>query len=128
MPSAQVKLLLNSIDRSSRAGWRDYTMLHLIAYDGLRASEVADLRLDGIDWSTKTCIIKQRKTNCELVVPLADRTLNLLRRYLRHGRPGAIHPQLFYRGRNTARRTYHTAVCDVFYKLTRKIAPSLQYG
>jgi integrase/recombinase XerD len=128
MPWALVKRMLGSVDRSSRTGWRDYAMLHLMAYYGLRASEVADFRLDDIDWSAKTCRVKQRKTHCDLVLPLADRTLNLLRRYLRHGRPDMEHPHLFLRARNPAGRIYHTAVCGVFYKLARRIGLSQQYS
>jgi site-specific recombinase XerD len=128
MPWALVKRLLGSIDRSSRTGWRNYTMLHLMAYYGLRASEVADFRRDSIDWSAKTCRVKQRKTHCDLVLPLSDRTLNFLRSYLRHGRPNTEHPQLFLRARNPAGRIYHTAVCGVFDKLARKLGLSPQYS
>jgi site-specific recombinase XerD len=128
MPWVLVQRLLSSIDRSSRTGWRDYTMLHLMAHYGLRASEVSDLRLDSIDWSAKTCRVKQRKTHCDLVLPLSDRTLNLLRRYVRHGRPNTEHPQLFLRARNPAGRIYHTAVCGVFDKLARKLGLFPQYS
>ena len=84
--------------------------------------------IDNIDWSAKWCRVKQRKTHCDLVLPLSDRTLNLLRRYLRHGRPDTPQPQLFLRARNPAGRIYHTAVCDVFYKQTRKMGLARQYS
>lgn len=126
LPWPLVKRLLSSIDRSARAGWRNYMMLHLMAYYGLRASEVADLRVDSIDWNTKTRRINQRKTHYDLVLPLFDQTVNLLRRYLRHGRPDTNHPHLFLRARNPAGRIQHTAVCDVFYKLAHRSGLPLQ--
>ena len=126
LPWPLVKRLLRSIDCSARAGLRNYTMLHLMAYYGLRASEVADLRVDSIDWNSKTCRVNQRKTHCDLVLPLFDRTVSLLRRYLRHGRPNTNHPQLFLRARNPAGRIQHTAVCDVFYKLAHSSGLPLQ--
>jgi site-specific recombinase XerD len=126
LPWVLVSRLLSSIDRTSRAGWRDYTMLHLMAYYGLRALEVADLRVDRIDWSAKACRVEQRKTHCDLILPLSDRTMNLLRRYLRHGRPKTTHPQLFLRARNPAGRIRHTAVCAAFYKRARESGLSLQ--
>lgn len=126
LPWVLVSRLLNSIDRTSRSGWRDYAMLHLMAYYGLRASEIADLRVDSIDWNTKTCRVQQRKTHTDLILPLSDRTVRLLRRYLRHGRPKTIHPQLFLRARNPAGRIRHTAVCAAFYKRARESGLSLQ--
>jgi integrase/recombinase XerD len=126
LPWALVGRLLSSIDRTSRSGWRDYTMLHLMAYYGLRASEISDLRVDRIDWNARSCRVEQRKTHCDLILPLSDRTVSLLRRYLRHGRPKTTHPQLFLRARNPAGRIRHTAVCDVFYKRARESGLSLQ--
>ena len=108
--------MLRSVDLSSKAGWRDYMILHLMAYYGLRASEIATLRLDFIDWDTKTCRVEQRKTQSDLLLPLSDRTLVLLRRYLRHGRPESTLPQLFLRARRPAGCMRHYGVCDVFYK------------
>ena len=126
LPWVLVSRLLSSIDRTSRAGWRDYAMLHLMAYYGLRASEVSDLRVDGIDWAAKSYRVEQRKTHCDLILPLSDRTVRLLRRYLRHGRPKTTHPQLFLRARNPTGRIRHTAVCAVFYKRARESELSLQ--
>ena len=126
LPWPLVQRLLSSIDRSSRAGWRNYTMLHLMAYYGLRPSEVAALRIDCIDWNTKTCLVEQRKTHCDLVLPLLDRTVALLRRYVRRERPHTTHPQLFLRVRNPAGRIRHTAVCGVFYKEARRSGLPLQ--
>jgi integrase/recombinase XerD len=116
LPWPLVKKLLLSIDLSSRAGWRDYTILHLMAYYGLRASEVVALRVDSIDWHAKTCRIEQRKTRSDIVLPLSGRTLRLLRRYLYRGRSQSPLPQLFLRVRRPFGSLRHTAVCDLFYK------------
>lgn len=118
--------LLASVDRGSRAGWRDYTILHLMAYYGLRPSEIAALRLDSIDWCAKTLSVEQRKTRSTLVLPLAERTLNLLRRYLRQDRPGTDHPQLFVRARRPAGPIRHYTVVDLFAKRARLSGLPLQ--
>jgi len=115
LPWPIVKKLLHSVDRSSKAGWRDYMILHLMAYYGLRASEIAALRTDSIDWHAKTCRVEQRKTQSDLVLPLSDRTLVLVRRYLRHRRPESPLPQLFLRARRPAGGLGHYGVGDVFY-------------
>lgn len=116
LPWLLVKKLLRSVDRSSKAGWRDLMILHLMAYYGLRPSEIAALRVDSIDWHAKTCRVEQRKTQSDLILPLSDRTLALLRQYLRHGRPECALAQLFLRARRPTGALRHYAVCDVFYK------------
>jgi site-specific recombinase XerD len=116
LPWSLVKKLLHSIHRLSKSGWRDYMILHLMAYYGLRASEIAALRLDSIEWDAKTCRVEQRKTQSDLILPLSERTLALLLQYLRCGRPESELPQLFLRARRPAGGLRHYAVCDVFYK------------
>ena len=129
MPWTLVKRLLRSVDRSSKAGWRDYMILHLMAYYGLRASEIAALRIDAIDWDSKTCRVEQRKTQSDLILPLSDRTLALLRQYLRQGRPESLLPQLFVRARRPTGVLRHYGVCDVFYtRAARSGLPLDQYS
>jgi integrase/recombinase XerD len=116
LPWSLVTKLLRSVDRSSKAGWRDFMILHLMAYYGLRPSEIAALRLDAIDWDARTCRVEQRKTQSDLILPLSDRTLGLLRQYLRRGRPESALPQLFVRARRPTGGLRNYAICDVFYK------------
>src|SRR5258708_7519531 len=47
----QVKRLLQSCDRSSASGRRDYAALLLLARLGLRAGEVVHVCLEDINWS-----------------------------------------------------------------------------
>ena len=115
-----VRRLLASVDRSSGEGWRDYVILHLMAYYGLRPCEVCSLTLDSIDWSARTLRVEQRKTHSVLVLPLADRTVRLLRRYLDEGRPGTRRPELFLRTRSPAGAMTHHSVGDLFHKRARQ--------
>jgi integrase/recombinase XerD len=109
-----VRKLLASVDRKSPNGWRDHAILHLMAYYGLRPSEIASLKLSSIDWDAQTLRVAQRKTRSELDLPLADRTVRLLRRYLCAGRTCCDQPQLFLRARTPIRALTHYAVVDVF--------------
>jgi len=126
LPWSLVKKLLCSIDLTSRTGWRDYTILHLMAYYGLRPSEIASLRVDSIDWRKKTCRVEQRKTQSDLILPLSGRTVRLLRRYLYRGRYESSSPQLFLRARRPLGRLQHYAVCDLFYKRAAQSGLPLQ--
>ena len=111
-----VQALLRSIDRTSKSGWRDHAILHLLAHYGLRPCEVVSLRVDSIDWSTSTLKVEQRKTHSALVLPLAEQTVSVLRRYLAQDRPRSTHPELFLRARCPAGPLTRHAVTDIFDK------------
>jgi site-specific recombinase XerD len=120
-----VQALLRSIDRSSRSGWRDYVVLHLLAHYGLRPCEVASLGIDSIDWGAGTLKVEQRKTRSSLLVPLAEPTLSILRCYLARGRPPSTHPALFLRARSPAGPLTRHAVSDIFEKRAKLSGLSL---
>jgi len=129
LPWPTVRRLLASIDRRSKAGWRDLCILHLLAYYGLRPSEVAPLCLDSIDWDSGVLNVRQRKTRCDLQLPLAAPTLRLLRQYLTHYRnhQGTVHSELFLRARCPSGPIERTAVQDIFQKRAREagLSPSI---
>lgn len=117
LPWNQVLALLRSIDQSDMAGCRDHAMLYLMAYYGLRPSEVAALKLDSIDWSAKLIKVEQRKTKSVLVLPLSDQAVGVLKQYLRCGRPGSNNQcHLFLRNRTPSGPIKHYAVCDAYTK------------
>jgi len=122
VPWSTVQRLLASIDRQSKAGWRDYCILHLVAHYGLRPSEVVGLRLESIDWDTEVLHVYQPKTSTELVLPLAQPTLRVLRSYLRHDRMrhGDVHPELFLRARCPHGPLERYAIGDLLEKRARE--------
>lgn len=120
LPWPTVRRLLQSIDRSTAQGLRDYTMLFLIATYGLRACEVVALTLDAIDWRGRRLHVPPRKTGTPLVLPLTDAVGTVLLRYLRRGRPSSPQRQLFLRQRAPAGVLKPTAVCEVFQKWVRR--------
>lgn len=120
LPWATVCALLQSIDRTTPQGLRDYTMLFLITTYGLRAGEIIALTLDSIDWRRRLLRISQRKTGTPLLLPLTDAAGAILVRYLRRARPSSPHRELFLRGRAPAGVLERTAVTEVFQKWVRR--------
>jgi integrase/recombinase XerD len=84
----QIAAVLQSAqkDRSS-LGLRDYAILRLLATYGLRAGEVARLKLNDIDWRAETLSIHHSKTGAHTLLPLMAPVGDALIQYLRHGRP-----------------------------------------
>jgi len=87
--------LLVSLDVSSPRALRDKAILLCLARLGLRASEVARLRLDDVDWRAGTVCIRTRKTGRGAVLPLPRDLGRALVAYLRHGRPATPVRQVF---------------------------------
>ena len=58
MPAAHVQLLLDSCDRNSMVGIRDFAILMLVARLGLRSIEVARLELGDVDWRVGELVIR----------------------------------------------------------------------
>jgi integrase/recombinase XerD len=116
-----IEKLLASVDRSDDLGRRDYAILHLMAYYGLRASEIAGLTLEAINLETGTMRIDQRKTRSMLVLPLAGQTLEILNQYLSKRRPcDQVTLFLFSRAPSPVGALTSWGVCDVFTKRVRE--------
>jgi len=96
IPPDAVRQLLASIDRRTPVGRRDYAILLLLARLGLRASEVAFLELDDIDWSAGQMSVRgkgERRTT----LPLSAEVGEAIAAYLRHGRPRSTSRRVFLR-------------------------------
>jgi integrase len=87
---------LRSFDRQSARGRRDYAMALCLAVLGLRASEVAALRLQDLDWRSGTLSIRESKTRRERILPVTPRVGRALVAYL-HVRPQTETDQVFVR-------------------------------
>ena len=95
LPWETVQAFLAEIDRDSPIGQRDFCMFLLMATYGLRASEVAALRLDSIRWRAGRIQTYRPKVRAPLTLPLTDEVGAALVAYLRHGRPRSQHRAVF---------------------------------
>lgn len=95
---SQVARLLKSCDRRRAVGRRDFAILTLLARLGLRAGEVAALRLEDIDWRAGEVVIRG-KGRREERLPLPADVGEAVAAYLRRGRPRAECRALFLRVR-----------------------------
>jgi len=95
LDATQFADLIASLDSSSPRGLRDRAILLCVARLGLRASEVARLRLDDIDWRNSTVHVATRKTGHGALLPLPHDLGRALSAYLQRGRPGTQARQVF---------------------------------
>ncbi len=94
VPWSDVERTLAAIDRSTELGCRDHAMLALVAYCGLRASDVAALRLEDIDWRRDTIHAPRPKSAASDDVPLIPAVGEALVAYLGR-RPAVPYGEVF---------------------------------
>lgn len=94
----EVSRLLASCDRRTTFGRRDYAVLTLLARLGLRAGEVAALRLADIDWRSGEIVIRGNGARVERL-PLPADVGEALAGWLRRGQPHCRSATVFTRVR-----------------------------
>jgi len=85
LPPDQVEQVLNSVDRKTAMGRRDYAILLILARLGLRAGEIRALTLDDVDWK-QGLITVRGKAGRFSQLPLPKDAGAAIADYLRHGR------------------------------------------
>lgn len=83
----EISRILQSIDRSSVKGCRDYAMLLLACRLGLRPSDICGLTLRAVDFRSGTVRFMQKKTSIYMSLPLLPDVESALLAYLEF-RPG----------------------------------------
>ena len=96
----EIDQLIESVDRSSASGKRNYAIILIAARLGLRASDICRLKFNSLHWDTSTIKIRQVKTSKELELPLLSDVGNAIIDYLKYGRPESEEPYVFLTARS----------------------------
>ncbi|MFU9139244.1 site-specific tyrosine recombinase XerC, partial [Erwinia tasmaniensis] len=86
----QVEEIVNLCDLSTLQGIRDRALLELLWSTGIRRGEVATLEIYSVDFSRKILTIVQGKGKEDRVIPVGERALGWLNRYLHQVRPDIL--------------------------------------
>lgn len=92
----EVECLLESCDRTSSVGRRDYAILLLLARLGLRAGEAVSLELGDVDWRAGELTVRGKGSFHDRL-PLPQDVGNALAAYLRTDRPPCPTRRVFVR-------------------------------
>lgn len=100
----ELRSLLDAVNWDSTTGLRNRLALELMAYCGLRVSEVANLKPGDLDLENRRLIVRNGKGGKDRVLPLRTATITALRRwrrerhqqatYLLHTIKGGKHKQM----------------------------------
>ena len=83
----QVERVLNAVDRGTAEGKRDYAILLLVTYSGLRDGDVQNLKFENLIWSECCIRLNQTKTGQPPELPLVEEIGTAIIDYLKFGRP-----------------------------------------
>ena len=89
--------ILHTVDRSTPMGKRDYAILSVAIYTGLRLGDILNLRLNDIAWRQQEIEVIQEKTGTKIRLPLRIETGDALADYILNGRPVSADDHIFVR-------------------------------
>jgi integrase/recombinase XerD len=93
----QLENILTLCSSEGPVAMRNRAMVLLSARLGLRPSEVLKIRLQDLDWTTGSVLIRAGKTSRERVLPLPEDAGAALARYLHEARPFSTERAVFLR-------------------------------
>jgi integrase/recombinase XerD len=116
----QVEALLGACDRGTVLGRREYAVIVLLARLGLRAGEVAGLRLEDVDWHHGEILIRGKGARQECL-PLPAEVGAAVADYLMHARPaGTSHREVFCTVRAPRRRLTSPSVWAIVNRACKR--------
>jgi site-specific recombinase XerD len=114
LESGQVQRLLESCDRGRATGRRDFAILTVLIRLGLRAAEVAGMRLDDLDWRAGELIVHGKGQRDERL-PLPGDVGAAVAEYLHRDRPATSSRAVFLRMLAPRQQLTPTGVTMVVY-------------
>jgi site-specific recombinase XerD len=93
---SEIKLVLQTCNRRTAVGRRNYAILLLLTRLGLRACEVARMELDDIDWRAGELVVRGKGSSRDRV-PMPSDVGQAMVAYLRRDRPSCTTRRVFLR-------------------------------
>lgn len=93
--TAELKTLIEVIDRGSPKGKRDYAIILLACCLGMRCTDIKNLKMADFHWEEKQVTFIQSKTRNILSLPLTSEVGWAIIDYLKYGRPDIDCPNIF---------------------------------
>lgn len=82
----EIEKIMNTIERNSNIGKRNYAMLSLAVFLGLRCGDIVNLKFTDIDWKNSIIKLTMSKTQKDIILPLLPEVGNSILDYLKNGR------------------------------------------
>ena len=116
LPKSDIAKLLDTIDRSTVKGKRDYAIMMLGTVLGLRACDVVALKLTDVDWLRGEIRVVQSKTSTPVILPLTQDVGEALKDYILNARPSTADSEIFLRIRAPHKRLAAAVTVGEIYR------------
>jgi site-specific recombinase XerD len=116
-----VERLLVSVQGERPVDKRDRAILMLLVAYGLRASEVAGLQIDNLDWENGILRVRCPKPGRTHLWPLSPAVGNAILDYMRDARPTGFGPSLFFTSYAPIRPLGRKAFCKIVHDRLARI-------
>jgi len=103
LSEAQAHAVVQSVNRSTVAGRRDYAILRLLHTYGIRGGQVRALQLNDIRWAEDQILFRATKGGKDSLMPLTQEVGESLLDYLQHARACSAYREVFL----TCRAPHH---------------------
>lgn len=114
--------IIDSIDVTTETGMRDLAIVKLLQTTGMRAVDVAALRLEDIDWHANEISVVQEKTGVPIAMPLDTETGEALATYILEARRESDSPVVFLTAIGKARPLSASTVSSIAEKHGVKVS------
>lgn len=112
----ELNQVINSIDRTSYNGKRDYAIILLAITTALRGYDIINLKLTDINFKENIITVIQEKTKREIIIPLMDKTKDALLDYINNARPTSNYPHIFLSCNAISRPITNTSALSTMLK------------
>ena len=92
LTAEEAERVLEQPDVADPMGMRDRAILETLYSTGIRRMEVANLLVYDLDGERGTLMVRHGKGKKDRMVPIGDRAIARIRRYIDHGRPALVMP------------------------------------
>lgn len=130
----EIRRIIESVERSSSIGKRDYLILLLAAEYGWRAGDIVNFRFSQIDWDKNVIRFNQHKTDIPVEYPLLSSIGNAIIDYLKNGRPATDSDEIIVsgesakKGQKLSTPTMHSIVMKYMNKADIKDWKNKKHG
>ena len=122
-----VRTILVETATNCPANIRDHAILMVLAMYGVRAGEVARLRLEDIDWENESITFRRSKQLTRQAFPLAHSAGEAILRYLKEARPLSAHREVFLTTRAPFRPITSGTLWPVVARRLRPLGLSIKH-
>lgn len=91
----EIEKILNSVNKNTKIGKRDYVIILMAARFGLRIGDILNIKLKNIDWENYKLVVEQTKNHNLNILPLTKEIGWAIIDYIKNARPKCNNEYLF---------------------------------